>query len=383
MKIRSLFSILLCFLTAFVIHAQEGPPPPPEIDGEIVVEGLNSPQGVHVDSEGTLWVADSGLGGEDTIEMINAQTYEIIEAPYGESSRLMRMTEDGIEVVATLPSTVSGEDFLGLARITELDGAVYATVGIWHENLGEEVTIPYFGDVVRIGEEVESVASLWDIELAENPDGTTNIETHPYDIIAGDDGMLYVADAAANALIMVNPEDGTAEVVAGFEGIPGVFPSPTRDGELIADPVPTGVVQGEDGTFYVSYLSGAPFVPGSAKVVEVSADGEVSDFATGLTMLTDLTQGPDGNMYATQFGMFTQEGPVFNSGAVIRIMEDGTSEIVIDGLPFVTGIAFNDAGDGYVIINGAGIPEAGMVVLYEGLTDMEGMPMDMEMEDEG
>jgi hypothetical protein len=110
-------------------------------------------------------------------------------------------------------------------------------------------------------------------------------------------------------------------------------------------------------------------------VLAVSPEGEVSDYALGLTMLTDLTLGPDGNLYATQFSLFTQEGPVFNSGAVIRILADGTSEVVVDGLPFVTAIAINDAGDGYVAINGAGAPQTGMIVLYAGLTDMEGMAM--------
>jgi len=96
-----------------------------------------------------------------------------------------------------------------------------------------------------------------------------------------------------------------------------------------------------------------------------------------MTMLADLEMGPDGNLYATQFGMFTQEGPVFNSGAVIRILEDGTSEVVIEGLPFVTAIAIDENGTGYVGINGAGIPNAGMIVQYDGLTEMEGTPLEM------
>jgi len=88
-----------------------------------------------------------------------------------------------------------------------------------------------------------------------------------------------------------------------------------------------------------------------------------------------MVMGPDGNLYVVSFGMFTEEGPVFNSGYVARILPDGTPEIVIDGLPFVTAITFDADGNGYVAINGAPIPEAGMVVFYEGLTDMEGSPL--------
>ncbi|NDJ60696.1 MAG: ScyD/ScyE family protein [Chloroflexi bacterium] len=377
-KLLFLLTTVLILALATAAFAQPGPPPPPELTGDVILEGLNGPQGVHVDADGNLWVIDSGIGGEDTVEIIDPITYEVVEAPFGNSSQLIRVTPGGEpEVIANLPAAIGGQDFLGGGRIVDLDGEIYITHGIWHLNLGEEVTIPYFSQVVRIGMDGEptTVADLWAHELAENPDETTNFETHPYGIAAGPDGLLYVADAAANALLTVDPETGETATVAGFEGLPGIFPSQWREGALITDPVPTGVVVNEDGTALVSYLSGAPFVPGSAKVVQVSPEGEVSDYATGLTMLVDLKRGPDGNLYAVQHGLFTAEGPVFNSGAVIRILEDGTAEVVIDGLPFATSIAFDADGNGYVAINGAAIPEAGAVVYYEGLTEMEGQPL--------
>jgi len=130
-----------------------------------------------------------------------------------------------------------------------------------------------------------------------------------------------------------------------------------------------------DGSIYVSFLSGAPFIPGSAKVVSVAADGTVSDFATGLTMLTDLRTGPDGALYATQFGMFTEQGPVPGSGAVVRIKEGDASEILVPGLMFPTSIDFNADGDAFVTVNGVGAPGSGQVVKFAGLTTMEGMPV--------
>ncbi|MFW5696317.1 MAG: ScyD/ScyE family protein [Phototrophicaceae bacterium] len=357
--------------------AQEGPPPMPELDGDIIVTGLNGPQGVYVDSAGHLWIIDSGAGGDEEIEFVDPTTFEVIPASFGNSSVIMQMAPgEEAEVVATLPSVAVGQDFLGGARLVELDGAVYATVGVWQINLGEEASLPLQAQVVRLEDgEAVTVADLWAHELAFNPDETDNLESHPYGIAAGPDGMLYVADAAMNALVRVDPESGDVETVAVFEGMPGVFPNPFRDGELIRDPVPTGVAFDADDNLYVSLLSGAPFMPGTASVMSVSADGEVSEFATGMTMLTDLTYGPDGNLYAVQFGMFTEEGPVANSGSVVRILPDGSVEVVIDGLPFATGIALDDDGNGYVTINGIAIPEAGMVVYYEGLTTREGQPL--------
>ncbi len=374
---QMLGALIVILLMAGGVYAQGGPPPTPVITGDIVAQGLNGPQGVYVDSEGAVYVVEGGMGGDQTIQVPDPESGNMVDAAYGETSQIIKLGADGSrEVVATANSLVSGQDVLGAARVTELDGTLYATVGGWNPgDGGDTATIPHFGEVVSIGDELTTVANFWDFEKANNPDQTKNLDSHPYDIVSGPDGMLYVADAAANDLLRLNPETGEIEVVAVFDGLPGVFPNPLRDGAMITDPVPTGVTFGSDGQIYASLLSGAPFIPGSAKVVQVADDGTVSDFATGLTMLTDVKTGPDGLLYATQFGVMTQEGPVFNSGAVLRIREDGTPEVVVEGLPFVTSIAFNDAGDAYVSINGAAIPGAGMVVRYPGLVEMAGEPL--------
>jgi hypothetical protein len=107
----------------------------------------------------------------------------------------------------------------------------------------------------------------------------------------------------------------------------------------------------------------------------VSTDGTVSDYATGLTTLTDLRFGPDGNLYAVQFGRFSQQGPQPNSGAIIRVQAGNASEVVVDGLLFPTSIAFSAAGDAFVTTGGVGAPGSGQVVQFSALTSMEGTPL--------
>ncbi len=169
----------------------------------------------------------------------------------------------------------------------------------------------------------------------------------------------------------VNPESGEIEPVATFDGLPGPFPNPARNDAMEADPVPTAVVFDEAGNAYVSLLSGFPFIPGAAKVVLVTPDGAISDYATGLTMLTDLQRGPDGALYAVQFGMFTEEGPVPNAGSVVRIQEGNASEVLVSGLPFPTGLAFDQDGNAFVTINGLGAPGSGAVVRFDELIDIQ------------
>ena len=96
---------MLLLVGVMSTFAQEGPPPMPEIDGDIIVEGLNGPQALHVDSAGNLWITENGLGGDEEIEFFNVNTYEPEPGMIGNTSRVLRVSPDGEQtVVAELPS---------------------------------------------------------------------------------------------------------------------------------------------------------------------------------------------------------------------------------------------------------------------------------------
>lgn len=207
------------------------------------------------------------------------------------------------------------------------------------------------------------VGDTWGHELTHNPDGTGNKETHPYDLMAGPDGSLLIVDAAANTLLSMNTASGAIETLAVFDAMPGVFPNPWRNNELLSDPVPTGLALAPDGSILVSLLSGAPFIPGTSKIVNVK-DGTIVDYATNLTMAVDMATAPDGTLYVLSFGLFEPTGPVPASGSVHRIHSDGSSEMVVDGLSFATSIDFMPDGAMLVAINGV-MPVAGQVLRFD------------------
>ena len=68
--------------------------------------------------------------------------------------------------------------------------------------------------------------------------------------------------------------------------------------QVPADPVPTSVVKGPDGAFYVSQLTGFPFTPGVANIWRLVPGQTPTVYASGLTNMTDLAFGPDGSLYA-------------------------------------------------------------------------------------
>jgi hypothetical protein len=222
--------------------------------------------------------------------------------------------------------------------------------------------------VLRIDPRTGAVANVADIgavEKARNPDGL-GVDSNLYGLALATDGNLYVADAGGNALYRVNPAGGQAALVTVFPGIPlppgAPAPpggNPARGGRAELDPVPTGVAPDPAGGVYVGHLSGGPFPQGAARVVRVAPGGQIADAAGGLTAVVGVAVGPDRQLYASeifsQFDLSTQP-PTLRPGRVRRLLPDGTSQVVVDGLATPNGIAFDRAGNLYVTVNTAFTP---------------------------
>ena len=355
---RSILSVVAALALALCTSA---------VAQEVVTEGLNNPMGLLVMPDGAVWVVDSGVGGDQEIEVIDPATGQPATATIGMTAHVYRVAPDGTrEVMGTLPSVQVGMEFLGGSKLAHLGPQVFVTSGGWQAAFGPE-PMPMMAAVVRVDTaENRMVASTYSLEAATNPGGFV-VDSHPYGIVGGADGNLYVADAGGNTVIKVNPRTGEVSLVAAIAGLPGPMPNPNRDGAMEMDPVPTGITQAADGTLFVSLLPGFPFPPGAAQVLSMTTDGDVTMLTDGLSMVTDLKLAPDGHLYAVTLGQFTEQGPVPESGAITRVGMDGSLEVVADGLMFPTAIAFAQNGDAYVTINGIGAPGTGMVVRMAGM----------------
>ena len=105
-----------------------------------------------------------------------------------------------------------------------------------------------------------------------------------------------------------------------------------------ADSVPTDVVKGPDGAWYVSQLVGFPFEKGSSTIWRIVPGHAPTAYATGFTNVTSLAFDPRGHLYAVEIaadGLLS--GPI---GALVRVRAGATSpEVVTGGLFAPYGLA--------------------------------------------
>ena len=94
-------------------------------------------------------------------------------------------------------------------------------------------------------------------------------------------------------------------------------------------------------------------------MVRVSPGGQIGEAGAGLTAVVGVAVGPDRQLYVSeifsQFDLSTQP-PTPRPGRVRRVLPDGTSQVVLEGLATPNGIAFDRAGNLYVAVNTAFTP---------------------------
>lgn len=344
---KSVFTVLL--LCALLPGAQAFAAGP---EVTTVMTGLDNPRGLAFGPEGALYVAEAGRGGSGPCMVL--REVPRCYGPTGAVSRLWWGRQK--RVVTGLPSysdpmnaeVIGPHDvsFRGLGR-------GYVTVG-WG---ADPALRSSFGPVGRdFGRLIRFIPAfswwhatdLWwpvaDISAYEgsaNPAGGP-VDSNPYGLLSKRGGGHVVADAGANALLRVSRR-GKVSTLAAFRSRP----------QAATDAVPTSVVRGPDGAYYVGELTGAPFPEGAAVVYRVRPGHEPTVFATGFKTIIDFAFGRDGSLYVLQHAT----GPVFfvGPGQIVRIRRNGSRSIVMSGLDRPTSLAIGRGGAIYVTNHGTSI----------------------------
>jgi glucose/arabinose dehydrogenase len=325
----------------------------------VITTGLNGPRGLKFGPDGMLYVAEAGTGGTTSTVGLCEQVPAPV-GPYkgGRSGRISRIDRSGkrTTVASGFASSVDAlGDLQGVADLAFVDGTLYAVIGgggCSHGNLGLPNAVVSVNtkngswkQVANLSQFLKSHPVKYPNPLDFEPDGTF------YSMIAYHD-QLYTVEPNHGQVLLVN-RDGDVHSLIDVSASQGhIVPTAIteRDGEFFLgnlnifpiEPnfariltlshaecsqlfIPglqdeggtlhvvsskagfttvVGTEFGPDGLLYVLELSDAPGNPGpgNGKVVRVRHDGTIEDVATGLSVPTAMTFGPDDKLFVSNFG---------------------------------------------------------------------------------
>ncbi len=332
-------------------------------------DGLVAPRGLIVNDNGDIYVTQAGDGG-DTCQVIVTPDGEA-EACFGYSSTVELISADGrTTAVAGISSVDLGEDTVGAQDVAmDADGLLHTVVGLGADPAARAdypVEASDLGWIVSAAPGSSPILSV-DVavyETVNNPDNG-ELDSNPFSLVSDGASGWVVSDAGANALLHIH-EDNVITTLAVFADrmvdAPPFLGLP-EGAQMPMQAVPTGVVMGPDGAFYVGELTGFPFVPGAARIWRVTLDGEASVYAEGFTNIVDVAFDSEGNLYALELaknGLLSED---VSSAVMMVSMDGGHTEVASAGLTFATGLAIG-ADDTFYVSNFGVMLGMGQVVSF-------------------
>jgi sugar lactone lactonase YvrE len=359
-----------------------GSPLPPGCT--VVASDLMNPRFVTIDNDGALYVSEAGVGGDETLYLSATGSQgspAATPAPQrigtrGTTGQVSKITPDGaVSVVASGLPSYAATTSDGPSGIVYADGQIWLAISGAGAGTPIPQPLPLEQSVVQIDPATGTVTQLADLGAykRQNSPNPETVDTNTFGLGRANDGVLYVADAAGNALFSVNPTTNEISPVALFPDIQVPAPPATPAGTISETPasrpsrvqaVPTGIAIGPSDEIYVGELTGWPYIRGLANVLHVQNDGTFAAVGTGLTMVAGVAIGPDGHLYASELSLdYVSRTPAL--GRIVRIGENGANEVVVDGLSSPLGITFDPAGNLYIVTNPAspaGVTPNGMTM---------------------
>jgi hypothetical protein len=350
-------------VTAAVGLAPVGPSGVSAQEGVVVATGLASPRHLTFSPTGALYVVEAGTGGPRG-DGRNCADHPLGEFCLGATGAVTQVRDNGSdpEVLSGLPSIATEAEALGPSDISITGSKKFVlSIGIggsleFREEFGpagEELGTLVSG---KLGDGTwEQFADVLANEATNNPE-PFDIDSNPVGILR--QGSSYViADAGGNAIVRTDHK-GQFTTLAVLPFVPSSF-------GFAADPVPTSVVQGPDGAYYISQLVGFPFDAEDSSIWRMVPGQAPTPYASGLTNVTDLAFAPDGTLYAVEIaaeGLLNVPPGELPVGAVVEVTPGATEHTVVHGdLTAPYGLAF---GNGAMYVTTGAVGPVGEVVRF-------------------
>jgi hypothetical protein len=319
-------------------------------NASVYATGLNNPRGLTFGPDGYLYVAEGGAGGTtSTIEICPDDQVLAPVGPYtgGFTSRISKIDSHGkvTTVINGRPSSAAqGNLVSGVSDVKFIGKDLYAlTAGSGCSHGLEGTTNGIFK--VNANNTWTMIADLSAYQKAHPVADPNPPDFEP-------DGTWYSMVVVRNEFYAVEPNHGELDAVSLDGRIRRVADISATQGHI----VPTAIAY--HGNFYVGNLNTFPIEEGGSKILKVTPSGQVKVVETGVTTVLGVAFDHEANMYIlenTTDNMFPTPG----TGKVLRVTDSGFEEIAT-GLSLPTAMTFGPDGALYVSNWGFGPPPVGM-----------------------
>jgi hypothetical protein len=320
---------------------------------KVVAQGLHGPRGITF-SGNDMYVAEAGTGGAGPC-IPGAQspvcfglTGSVTRVRAGKQWRVLKG-------LPSLSDQGSQDEPIGPADLRVVGSRTLVLsmgLGSAPKNRKDlpKAAQKQLGHLLAIDLRTKKSVSLGDLakhEARTNPVNEPNSD--PTGLVKAGRGWL-VTDSGGNDLLGV--KSGKVGTVATFHNRMGVSPV-TGPSPVPYESVPTDVVKGPDGAYYVSELTGFPFIVGASRIWRVVPGLPATVWATGLTNVTSLTFDRN-KLYAVQLadnGLLN--GPIGSLNQVFPDSSGRATKTIASGLFAPYGVAIHH-GSAYVSIGSVG-----------------------------
>ncbi|MFJ9431944.1 ScyD/ScyE family protein [Streptomyces sp. NPDC101490] len=319
---------------------------------DVVAENLVTPRGLTWDAHaGRVLVTEAGRGGPAPC----APGVGGYPACFGASGAITSYTPGSgrTERIATgLPSVINEFSVLGLHDIDASHGRISVVFGLGgqmstRDGLGTAARgLAQTGVIGRDGR-LRPVGDLLAFEERHNPH-QADVNANAYGIARVPGGTL-VAEAGGNDILMVS-DSGAVRMVA-------LLPDQIVDGSP-SEAVPTTIVRGPDGAFYISEYGGEPTRIGKARIWRLVPGKTPTVVTSGFTGVIDLAFDRQGRMLVLELAERGFDSPD-RTGRLVRVEHDGRRTVLArEGLEHPGGVTVAPNGDIYLTNRTTSLGEA-------------------------